>query len=202
MKKGIIKILSALSVCTALIPGILSGCDNRSTGAILDIKYPKAYAFDDHDAKREVREKYPVDDGMTDTLTEFSYNTGSLILKDSGENKNTNYSPLSLYFALAVAASGAKGDTEKELLDLLGAVSGKTLSEQCGNLYRNLYFDNNIGKLKIPAATKNAVVSTSRLTASLADFNNSGTAIAATRAVSFTNVMVSFDTGGIILFIV
>ncbi|NLL04908.1 MAG: serpin family protein [Clostridiaceae bacterium] len=42
-----------------------------------------------------------------------------------------------------------KNDTESELLDLLGVSDTETLSMQCGNLYRLLYKDNNIGKLKI-----------------------------------------------------
>lgn len=58
----------------------------------------------------------------------------SSLLNDNADT-NVNYSPLSLYYALAVAASGAEGQTQQELLDLLGVADADTLAEQCGNLY-------------------------------------------------------------------
>ncbi|NLL01216.1 MAG: serpin family protein, partial [Clostridiales bacterium] len=63
--------------------------------------------------------------------------------------KNINYSPISLYYALSLAASGAEGETKDQLLALLGVSDKEVLSEQCGNLYRRLYKDNEIGKVKI-----------------------------------------------------
>ena len=48
-----------------------------------------------------------------------------------------------------MATTGAQGQTEKELLDLLGMYNSKTLSTESGNLYKQLYKDNEIGKLKI-----------------------------------------------------
>jgi serine protease inhibitor len=121
--------------------------DKAGSGAILNVVYPKAYAFDDHDARREVYDQNPVDDSFIEALNKFSYKTSAYILADSG--KNINYSPLSLYFALSLAAAGAEGETKTELLSLLGTADAEFLSEQCGNLYRTLYRDNEIGKLKI-----------------------------------------------------
>ena len=117
------------------------------TNPIMDVIYPKALAFDDLDAMWEVRDQNPVDDGFVAALNAFSYRTSAELFKQKGEN--INYSPLSLYYALALAASGAEGDTQKELLSLLGVMDGETLSKQSGNLYRLLYSDNDIGKLKI-----------------------------------------------------
>ncbi len=114
---------------------------------ILDVVYPRAYAFEDYDANRMIREENPVDKNFIKALNDFSYKTSPLILTKAG--KNVNYSPISLYYALALATSGAKNDTEAELLDMLGVSDTKTLSMQCGNLYRLLYRDNSIGKLKI-----------------------------------------------------
>jgi len=116
-------------------------------GAILDVVYPKAYAFEDIDAWWEILEQNPVDDDFIEAVNEFSFKTSASILKDAG--KNINYSPLSLYFALSLAASGADGDTQADFLALLNVSDIKTLSEQCGNLYRLLYRDNEISKLKI-----------------------------------------------------
>lgn len=144
---------TAIAACAALILGIgllmihRDKNENPPSGAIMDVIYPKAYAFEDFDAQREVHERNPVDDSFIAALKDFSYRTGSFILKDAG--KNINYSPLSLYYALSLATSGAKSDTEAQLLALLGAPGTQFLSEQCGNLYRTLYRDNEIGKLKI-----------------------------------------------------
>lgn len=117
------------------------------TGAILDVVYPKAYAFDDHDTWSEVREQNPVADDFIEAVNKFSYKTSPHILNNGGTN--VNYSPLSLYFALSLAASGAKNETQAQLLHVLGVSDPGILSEQSGNLYRTLYKDNDIGKLKI-----------------------------------------------------
>lgn len=141
---------TAIAACAVLIAGVLyfrDGKYNPYKGQISEVIYPKAYAFDDHDAMREVRDNNPVNDSLIEAIKDFSYNTGGIILSDSGEN--INYSPLSLYYALSLAASGAKSETEDQLLVLLGIPDSRVLSEQCGNLYRLLYKDNNIGKLKI-----------------------------------------------------
>lgn len=133
--------------CTGLL--LLAGCRDRNipSGAIREVLYPKAYAFDDFDTRIRIGEENPVDDSFMAALNEFSYRTGSLILEEAGENMN--YSPLSLYYALSLAASGARSETEAQLLALLGVSGGEFLSEQCGNLYRSLYRDNEIGRLKI-----------------------------------------------------
>jgi serine protease inhibitor len=145
---------TAVAACAVLLLGMglfiprgEGGIGSIHSQAILDVVYPKAYAFDDFDARRRVREQNPVDDSLITSLNSFSYRTGSLIFKDKG--KNINYSPISLYFALSLAASGARSDTQAELLALLGIADATTLSEQCGNLYRTLYTDNEMGKLKI-----------------------------------------------------
>lgn len=114
---------------------------------ILEVVYPEAYAFDDYDNWRKLREENPVDDSTIGTINDFAYKTSSFILTEA--EKNTNYSPLSLYYALALATSGAKNETEMELLNLLDSFDTQVLSKQCGNLYRLLYKDNEIGKIKI-----------------------------------------------------
>ncbi|MDD4493848.1 MAG: serpin family protein [Eubacteriales bacterium] len=150
--------LIAVAACGALVFGVgvlisekknigEEGNDNLGITAILDVIYPKAYAFNDLNARREVASQNPVDNSIIEALNEFSYKTGSLVLTDDG--KNINYSPVSLYYALSIAASGANSNTKAELLDLLGVSDTEILSKQCGNLYRLLYQDNKIGKLKI-----------------------------------------------------
>lgn len=141
-----------IAACAALVLGIgllIKGGRNDShrLGIVKEVIYPKAYAFDDSDTRQEIRKQNPVEQSFLDAMKAFSYKTSSLILTDAG--KNMNYSPVSLYYALALATSGARGDTQAELIELLGVADAETLTEQCGNLYRLLYCDNKIGKLKI-----------------------------------------------------
>jgi serpin B len=109
--------------------------------------YPKGIAFEDSDAGRELRENNPVNENTVIAVNQFSYDTSAQVLKES--ETNGCYSPLSLYYALALAAAGAEGSTRDELLTLLGAEDAAGLSEQFGNLYRLLYTDNKISRLKI-----------------------------------------------------
>ncbi len=142
--------LTALAAATAVLLGVVFGLPyfvGSSGGALLDVVFPKAYAFNDISARKAVMEENPVADDFLASLNEFSYKTASQIFAD--RTGNTNYSPVSLYFALAMAASGAEGKTSYELLSLLGVPSRAALSTQCGNLYRQLYKNNSIGKLKI-----------------------------------------------------
>ena len=121
--------------------------DGKQVGPLLDVVYPEVYAFDNYETRMSVRDQNPVDAAFIEAISDFSYKTASLLLSDDGKNKS--YSPLSLYYALSLAASGAKNDTAAELFDLLGVQDTETLAKQCGNLYRLLYHDNEIGKLKI-----------------------------------------------------
>ena len=54
-----------------------------------------------------------------------------------------------MYYALALAAKGAEGETRNELLELLGTGDTATLSTQSRYLYNRLYRDNNIIKSHI-----------------------------------------------------
>ncbi len=139
-----------IAACLALFivtVSIFPRFGRKTEGALLDVKFPQAYAFDDIETKRAIIDSNPVEEGFFEALNEFSYKTSAQILSDS--SGNTNYSPLSLYYALAMAATGAKGETAEELLSLLGVPDQAMLSVQCGNLYRWLYTDNKIGQLKI-----------------------------------------------------
>ncbi|MEL7565495.1 MAG: serpin family protein [Clostridiales bacterium] len=109
--------------------------------------YPKGIAFEDSDKRRELRENNPVNEDTVNAVNQFSYDTAAQILK--GSDTNGCYSPLSLYYALALAATGANDSTCDELLTLLGIEDAAGLLEQYGNLYRLLYTDNKISRLKI-----------------------------------------------------
>ena len=127
--------------------GFMDSPSSGFAGQLADILFPKALAYDDYDAKHQLLESNPVDETFISAVDAFSYETASAILSQSQDN--VNYSPISLYYALAVAASGADGETAQELLSLLGVSDSQFLSQQCSNLYRCLYTENEMGSLKI-----------------------------------------------------
>lgn len=49
---------------------------------------------------------------------------------------NLNYSPLSLYYALALAGCGAENETAAQIADCLGIQEQSQLAEQCRKLYQ------------------------------------------------------------------
>lgn len=121
---------------------------NESTVELMNlVHYPAAISYEDYDANRENREQNAVEDSFIAGMDAFAFNTAVAVLGTAKEN--ANYSPLSLYLALALATVGAEGETRAEMLSLLGAEDEAQLRAQCARLYRLLYTDNEISKLKI-----------------------------------------------------
>ena len=64
----------AASISLIIGLGLLIPRDkNKSTGAgaILDVIYPQAYAFEDYDTRRQVREQNPVEEGFIEAINGF-----------------------------------------------------------------------------------------------------------------------------------
>lgn len=137
-------------IVVIVIMANLVGCSNNySSTALKSPVYPKSILFDDYDSQRVRRAENPLDDSFLKAMNDFSYSFASKLL--AGQKENISYSPTSIYMTLALAATGANGVTQDEILYVLGLSGKKTdfLSEQSSNLYRLLYDDNKIGKLKI-----------------------------------------------------
>lgn len=135
-------LLVSQAACAAASPS-----DSVSSLEQVEPKYPAAISFSDYEAVMANREANPVSEAAEKALSQFAYKTALPILK--ANTTNACYSPVSLYFALALAGSGANGKTKNELLGLLGILSVAKLSEQSSNLYRRLYVDNEITQLKV-----------------------------------------------------
>lgn len=110
-------------------------------------KYPEGIGFDDLDARRANRLNNPVSRATADAIQAFSFKTAAPLL--GAASVNSCYSPLSVYYALALSSTGANGQTKDELFTLLGALDAEKLSLEMSNLYRLLYSDNKISQLKI-----------------------------------------------------
>ncbi len=72
------------------------------------------------------------------SLDDFSARSSDVVLQGK---ENLCYSPVSLYYALALAGTGAAGETQKEIYTVLGAEDTQALSENLETLYRALYED-------------------------------------------------------------
>lgn len=88
--------------------------------------------------KLPVEEDYmvEVDAEFEKALLDFSAKSGEAVLSAGAD---VCYSPVSLYYALALAGTGAAGDTQREIYALLGAADTETLSVNMETLYRALY---------------------------------------------------------------
>lgn len=113
------------------------------------ITYPEKISFDDFDQKLARRNANPVDQGFVRAVNGFG---GALAVQTlRGQAQNRNLSPVSLYMALSLAASGAQGETREELFSVLG-LNGKNadyLVTQANHLFQRLSFDNEIGRLRL-----------------------------------------------------
>ena len=108
--------------------------------------YPKAYAYGDHNRGERCEIKILLTMNLLRHLMSFP------IIQCKYTNRcrqEHNYSPLSLYFACPLRPLVQKVTLRINYLALLGISDKEILSEQCGNLYRRLYKNNQIGKLRI-----------------------------------------------------
>ena len=117
----------------------------RKVKALAEPEYPKSIGFDDYEANWTLWEQYPMDDALRKSIEAFSAQATGLALGDTGEN--ALFSPISLWFALALCAESADGDTRTALMDALELTGSPTASAK--TVYNNLYKDNKMGKLKL-----------------------------------------------------
>ena len=76
--------------------------------------------------------------GLLSALADFSAESTTLALAGEG---NGVYSPISLWFALAMLAETTEGDSRQEILDALGAEDVEQLRSWADSLWHDLYTD-------------------------------------------------------------
>ena len=79
-------------------------------------------------------------------LAEFAGRSTPLAIAGM-EGKNTIYSPLSLWSALAMLAQCAGGESRQQVLDALGSQGLDALQDQVGQVWRGLYTDDGVSSL-------------------------------------------------------
>lgn len=100
---------------------------------------PDEKVFKDSDERHEAwrEETMQIPEAFRNAYRGFTAKTAAEVLKESSEN--TVYSPVSLYYALALAASGAEGETKAELLDVLGYENADQMAGDLKLAFEGLY---------------------------------------------------------------
>lgn len=133
----------ALAAAAMLAGGCRNVVNGSSAGkispAVTAVIPDKPDLSKDFSAWRAYMDENAVTEETVAAVRDFSWKTAAELL--AGTEKNENYSPLSLYYALSLAASGAEGETKEEFLSLLGAEDVETLASECRKLYSSLYTD-------------------------------------------------------------
>lgn len=123
--------LRAAALCCALLLGGCSGGDALAAARI--------EAGTDA-AQTEAAGTGEASEALLRALSDFTVKTAAEILP-AAEGENALYSPASLYLALAMTAEAAAGETQAQLLALLGAEDLDSLRAEAGNWYRSLCYD-------------------------------------------------------------
>lgn len=108
-------------------------------------QYPELAVYSDDYEQWELwrasyQELHKKPKGYIDNLNSFFARSIPEFLS-SETNENTVYSPISLYMALSMLAQTTGGDTQQEILELLGAEDAAALAEQAGLVWRNHYWN-------------------------------------------------------------
>ncbi len=114
MKKWLTAGLTA-ALCLSL-PGCANGPDSFGAQVLAQAQAPRSVGFDDYEAMQQIRQENPVEPALYGSVNAFCCEMTARVA--AGE-QNALFSPLSLYYALALTACGARGETERELLGLL-----------------------------------------------------------------------------------
>lgn len=105
-------------------------------GKSLEAKEPEKADIspEDYESWNKLLKEQEISEEFRKGLDQFAYKSGSAVLKET--EGNGNYSPLSLYYALAMAGCGAQGETAAQIFGNLGVENQKELADQCRRLYQ------------------------------------------------------------------
>ena len=110
--------------------------------ALVQADYPEEPVFQEEEEQWEYysSKRRMLPDRFIHSYEGFVTDTAAQVLTESGENgKNVIYSPLSLYYALALAAAGAEGETQEEFLQLLHYEDLDVLASDCKTSFESFY---------------------------------------------------------------
>ncbi|MEA4814988.1 MAG: serpin family protein [Oscillospiraceae bacterium] len=134
-----------LSLCACGSGNAGGNAKAETLSAENSVMYPEAIDYNDWESSQANRDENAVSAGFADALQLFACRSTENVIASA--DKNVCYSPVSLYFALALAAYGADGNTAEQLYSALGVKDKEELAEQCGKLFRLLYTDDGLDSL-------------------------------------------------------
>lgn len=108
------------------------------------VRNPSPIPYGDLGSQRAVQQNNFISDTFRAGLRSFIYRTAAAVMEDNVGNRS--YSPVSLYYALSLAAQGAGQSTRSQLYTLLAAPGQDPgqIADECGRLYRVQYRDNEV----------------------------------------------------------
>lgn len=137
---------AAVIAVSALLFGVFYETPAIPAGGVVAVpEYPAETSY--FEVRPDTSEE--LDDLFLESLSNFAFNSSSLVLSAVEQKENTLYSPLSLYMAMALAAESAAGATQEEILYALSMDDIELVRQQTGKLFRNLYTHNEISRLKL-----------------------------------------------------
>lgn len=123
----------------AVLAGLLlTSCGNSAAVQI------KAAAYEPPEVMPSVSEEF------TSGVQNFTVSTAAHILPDTDPQNGSVYSPASLYLALAMTAGLTAGQTQSEMLTVLGVDSAETLLSDSAIWYASLLHEGDQGTLSLP----------------------------------------------------
>lgn len=134
MKRKLLSLILALSIMLSLFTFTASASVRTQS------EHGSAAANLENLSKSRTENK--VDPALVSAMNRFALRTGAKLLAKKGGC----CSPVSLYYALALAAEGAKGQTAKEFYSLLGK-DDLFLGRECPILYRRLNQESGLSSL-------------------------------------------------------
>lgn len=140
--KPFLGVAAALAI---IIASVLTATAPKPALGLASPEYPDGVSFYDNDGKREKRQD--LDGEFLSNLGQFAFTSTAQVFAQGDPQMNTAYSPLSLYYALALAAEGAGGQTQAEFLRALHMPNIDLVGRESAKLFKNLYTDNEMGKL-------------------------------------------------------
>lgn len=114
--------------------------EKYSKGETWEAREPEAVQLspEDYEGWNQLLAENEISETFAKGLDRFAYESGSAVLKEAAGNGN--YSPLSLYYTLAMAGCGARGETAGQILERLGVTDQKELEDQCRRLYQSFAY--------------------------------------------------------------
>lgn len=138
-------LVAAAAVMVIIVASIMTAMAPRPALGLASPDYPQGVSYHDFEGKRNKRQD--LDQEFLASLSQFAFVSAAEVFSSMDNQKNAVYSPLSLFYALALASEGAEGETKAELLRALQMPNMDLVGRESGKLFKHLYTDNEMGKL-------------------------------------------------------